>query len=128
MDIDRLARRASEQLAARPSRRGIVSTIAAGAGVILAGLRGTGEAAAQDFCAIKDSCCTGACPITNESGTTTDPQSACPTGLDTCPSGYKKRYQWFCTYTDPAGGRTRQLCLDCYNSQRKYGCTVVTTR
>jgi hypothetical protein len=121
MDVDRLARRVSEQLAARPSRRGIVSAVgklAAGAGVVLSGLRHPSGASAE-YCPVAGSCCSGSCSAS---------QDACD-GLSKCPGGYKKRYQWFCTYTDPAtGGRTRQLCLDCFNGQRHYACTVVTTR
>jgi hypothetical protein len=129
MDIDRLARQVSEQLTARPTRRGIVSAVAklgAGVGVVLASLRHPGDAAAA-YCPVAGSCCSGACPITDASGTTTYPQSACDAAntanTGKCPTGYKKRYQWFCN-----NGETRQLCLDCYNSSRNYGCTVATTR
>jgi hypothetical protein len=110
MDIDRLARRVSEQLAARPSRRGIVSTVAklaAGAGVVFAGLRHSNGAAAEGYQLIPGSCCKG-----NDCGDTGGK----------CPGATKKRYQWFCN-----NGSQRQLCVDCY-SAGSYSCTTVTTR
>ena len=57
MDMDRLVQRVSKQLAARPSRRGVVATLAAGAGAVLAGLRRPGEVAAAAY--KKTSCCVG---------------------------------------------------------------------
>ena len=119
--MDQLVRRVSEHLAAQPSRRGILATVTKlgiGAGTILADLRRQGDAAAQgDYCQVAGSCCLGSCDETA--------QLACADSANTgkCPNGYKKRYQWFCN-----NNGTRELCLDCYNSQRKYGCTVVTTR
>jgi hypothetical protein len=119
MDIDRLARRVSEQLASRPSRRGIVSAagkLVAGAGVVLAGLRHPGEAAAQQYKPIPGSCCTSLDANGDGNG---DP---CPSNNGKCPGDMKKRYQWFCN-----NNGTRELCLDCYKSG-SYTCTVVTTR
>jgi hypothetical protein len=110
MDMDRLVRRVSEQLAAQPSRRGIVSAVAklaAVAGVALAGLRHPGEAAAQ---AIEGTCCTG---------------RVCQPNGATCPGGTKKHYQWFCNY-QPTG--ERHLCRDCFSRSNGYECTAVTTR
>jgi hypothetical protein len=115
MDIDRLARRVSEQLAARPSRRGIVSAVgklAAGAGVVLGGLRHPSGAGAAEFCQMADTCCTNNCGSPYG-------DSACGTK---CPGDMKKRYQWFCNYNG-----ARHLCIDCYKSG-SYTCTAVTTR
>jgi hypothetical protein len=96
MDLDRLVRRAGEQVAAQPSRRGIVTRVAklaVGAGGVLAGLR-RGEVAAIQ---IGDSCCTGSgqCPKRN--------------GRRRCPGKSKVGYTWFCT--NPSG--VRYLCKDC---------------
>lgn len=103
MDMDRLVRRASEQLAARPSRRGIVSAVAklaVGAGAIRAGLGGTGEAAAQT---IGNSCCTGPRPC-NTTGT--------------CERGTKPRWSWYCTASNGA----RYLCQDCFKGNKNVIC------
>jgi hypothetical protein len=104
MDIDRLARRVSEQLAARPSRRGIVSAaakLAAGAGAVLAGLGERREAAAVQ---LDNTCCRGDYEC-GDNGK--------------CPPEMKKRYQWFCNY-----GSKRHLCVDCFASG-SYTCTAV---
>jgi hypothetical protein len=104
MDIDRLARRVSEQLAARPSRRSSISTaakLAAGAGAVLAGLRGASEASAQ----IASSCCDGA--------------RAC-TSADSCERGTKVRYSWYC-----GSGTERYLCQDCNKGKRNI-CVIAT--
>jgi len=100
MDMDRLVRRVSEQLAARPSRRGIVSTaakLATGAGVVLAGLRNPGEALA-----LQGTCCEG------------------PYECGSCPNGSKKRYQWFCNYEG-----ARHLCRDCIDRSGNLTCVMV---
>jgi hypothetical protein len=91
-----------EQLAARPSRRGFIATLAAGAGAVLAGLRGTGEVAAQTN---GESCCTG---------------TPCKNG-NRCDHGTKQGangWSWFCT--NPNGDR--YLCQDCMNSQGDFVC------
>jgi hypothetical protein len=94
MDMDRLVRRVSEQLAARPSRRGFVATLAAGTGAALAGLRGPDEAAAKAH--KKDSCCVGdPCPSPYQ----------CPKNAD--PAGYG----WQCSGSD---GKS-YWCQDCYS-------------
>jgi hypothetical protein len=78
MDIDRLVRRVSELVTARPSRRGLASVLAVGAGAGLASLRGpSGVAIAQS----SGSCCTGeSCQHVNR-----------------CDFRTKKGYSWFCT-------------------------------
>lgn len=107
MDTDRLVRQTGEQVAARPSRRGIVSAVAklaVGAGSILAGLRGPSEATAKK---IGDSCCSGPRPCKKPGA---------------CDHGTKRRYSWFCT-TD---GGARFLCQDCVvriNGRRRHICT-----
>jgi hypothetical protein len=100
MDMDRLVRRVSEQLAARPSRRGFVATVAAGAGAILAGLRGSGVAAESPY-TYEETCCTGS-PC--------DKPNRCP------PRASKKGWSWYCTVKEgrPNAGNT-YLCQDCYN-------------
>ena len=102
MDIDRLARRAREQLAAHPSRRGIVKTLAVGAGVIFAKLQRYEEAAGQT---IGNTCCTGAGP--------------CPENR--CPKSTRERWKWTCetngvTYT----------CHDCNRGQERNVCVYAT--
>ena len=97
MDMDRLVRRVSEQLAARPSRRGFVATVAAGAGAVLAGLRGSSVAAESPY-TYEETCCTGS-PC--------DKPNRCP------PRASKRGWSWYCgegTASDP-----RYLCQDCYN-------------
>ncbi len=104
MDIDRLARRVSEQVAARPSRRSILSTtakLAAGAGAVLAGLRGVDEAGAQ----IGSSCCTGARECTSS---------------DSCERGTKQRWSWQCT-----GSTGSYVCRDCNKGKRNV-CVIAT--
>jgi hypothetical protein len=105
MDIDRLARRASEQLAARPSRRGIMGAatkLALGAGAIFAYLQRYEEAAGQT---IENTCCTGAAPCRE----------------NRCPKSTKERWKWTCekdgvTYT----------CHDCNRGQERNVCVYVT--
>jgi hypothetical protein len=108
MDIDQLVRRVSEQLAAQPSRRGIVSAVAklaAGTGAVIASLRGPGAAGAQ----IGNACCTGA--------------RACKDNK--CPPHSRIRWSWFCD----GGGGARFHCRDCYkrapNGNSRHICTVV---
>jgi hypothetical protein len=107
MDLDQLARRTSEQVAARPSRRGIMGAatkLAVGAGALLAGLR-RGEVAAIQ---IGDSCCNGSgeCPKRN--------------GRRRCPRHSKVGYTWFCT--NPSG--VRYLCKDCENESGQEVCVI----
>jgi hypothetical protein len=91
MDIDRLVRRVSEQVTARPSRRGLVSVLAVGPGAVVANLRGpSGVAVAQ----LSGSCCTG------------DPCQ----NVNRCDFRTKKGYSWFCT--NAAG--ERYFCQDCF--------------
>lgn len=104
MDIDRLARRASEQRAAQPSRRGIVKTLAVGAGVIFAKLQRYEEAAGQP---IGNTCCTGA--------------SACSTNR--CPKGTKERWSWPCS--DSSGS---YICHDCNKGKTRNYCVFATPR
>ena len=104
MDIDRLARRASEQLAARPSRRGIVKTLAVGTGVIVAKLQRYEEAAGQT---IGSTCCTGARPCHS---------------ADRCDRGSQERWSWSC-YKDGI----KYWCHDCNKGQTRNYC-VFTTR
>jgi hypothetical protein len=108
MDIDRLVRRAGEELAARPSRRGIVGAaakLAGGAGALLASLRGPGEAGAQ----IGNACCTGA--------------RACKD--DKCPPRSRPRWSWVCE----GGGGAKYQCRDCYRKtpegKHRHICTAV---
>jgi hypothetical protein len=97
MDIDRLARRASEGLAAQPSRRGIVTRVAqlaVGAGTLLAGL-GRGEVEAVH---IGNSCCTGVAECPRKKGQ-----------RRRCPGNSTVGWTWFC---DKPNG-DRYLCKDC---------------
>jgi hypothetical protein len=108
MDLDRLVRRASEQLAARPSRRGIMSTatkLAAGAGAVLGSLRvPSGAAAESEYPPIPYSCCTGWRQCGRKGR---------------CPKGMKKGWSWFCDHQGQ-----QHLCLDCMLSDN-YECTMV---
>lgn len=94
MDMDRFVQRVSKQMATRPSRRGVVTTLAMAAGAVLTGLRNPDEAAAKAH--KKDSCCVGKpCPSPYR----------CPKTAD--PAGYG----WQCQ------GRDGKLywCQDCYH-------------
>jgi hypothetical protein len=108
MDIDQLVRRVSEQLAAQPSRRGIVSAmakLAAGTGAVIASLRGPDAAGAQ----VGNSCCTGA--------------PGCKGNK--CPPHSRPRWSWYCE----GSGGARFHCRDCYkrgpNGNSRHICTVV---
>ncbi len=101
MDMDRIARRVSERLAAEPSRRGFVAAVAKlgiVAGAVVAGLRGLGQAAAQEYPLIPGSCCRG--------------PYDCGSGRK-CPAGTRKSWQWFCQLSDG----TRQRCVDCNDAE-----------
>jgi hypothetical protein len=109
MDIDWLARRASEQLATQPSRRGIVTRVAqlaGGAGALVAGLRGFGEAGAEDI-KIGHSCCTGVGPCPRKKGE-----------RRRCPKNSEVGWTWFCTKPNGA----RYLCKDCYDESGEDVC------
>ena len=106
MDLDGLVRRASEQLAARPSRRSIMSAatiLATGAGAVLGALRGPSGAAASNT-HLPYSCCSGYRQCGRK-------------GM--CPKGTKKGYSWFCDYQGQ-----QHLCQDCFVSDN-YECTMV---
>jgi len=105
MDMERLARRVSEQSASRPSRRGIISVgakLAVGAGAVLASLRDPSEAAGAQ---IGDTCCNG--------------PRECSAGI--CERGTKERWSWTCA-TD-SGAMYR--CQDCDRGKRTI-CVVAT--
>jgi hypothetical protein len=104
VDMDRLARRVSAQLAARPSRRGFVAKLAAGTGAVLAGLQRYEDAAGQT---IGNTCCTGA--------------SECQS--NSCPKGTKLRWSWTCQ--DRSTG-TWYRCNDCNKGQHTNRCVYVT--
>jgi hypothetical protein len=107
MDIDRLARRASEQLAARPSRRGIMGAatkLALGAGTIFAYLQRYEEAAGQP---IGNTCCTGAAPCSE----------------NRCPKSTKERWSWPCS-----DSRGSYMCHDCNRGREKNVCVFATPR
>lgn len=106
MDIDRLARRASERLAAQPSRRGIVAKaakLAAGAGALLAGL-GRGEVEAVQ---IGHSCCDGVGQCPKKQGE-----------RRRCPGKSTVGWSWFC---EKSNG-DRYWCKDCYNESGEQVC------
>ena len=109
MDIDRLARRVSDQLAGRPSRRGFVAKLATGAGAVLAGLQRYEDAAGQT---IENTCCTGA--------------SACQS--NSCPKGTKLRWSWTCCQGSGCdqGGGTWYRCNDCNKGRHTNRCVYVT--
>jgi hypothetical protein len=106
MDIDRLARRASEQLAAQPSRRGIVTRVAqlaVGAGALLAGLH-RGEVKARQ---IGNSCCDGVALCPKKKGQ-----------RRRCPGDSTVGWSWFCE--KPNGDR--YFCKDCQHESGKEVC------
>src|SRR5215212_833046 len=98
MDLDRLVRRASEEVAAQPSRRGFVATLVVGVGAVMAGLRSTGEEAVAGS---KGACCTG---------------KVC--GHKHCPDKTKRGWSWFCTSDE---GVTYH-CQDCANKSGDFVC------
>jgi len=98
MDLDRLVRRVSEEVAAKPSRRGFVTTLAVGVGAVLAGLRSPGEEAAARS---KGSCCTG---------------KVC--GQKHCPDKTKRGWLWVC---EDAKGNSH-TCQDCADANGEFVC------
>jgi hypothetical protein len=112
MDMDRLVRRVSEQLAERPSRRGFVATLAAGTGAALAGLRGPGVAAAPFKSG--PTCCRG---------------DLCDKPNRCNPRSSKKGYSWYCTADEDTGFSptapnygVRYLCQDCVTETNAFVC------
>ncbi len=107
MDLDRLARRVSEQLAAQPSRRGIlakVAKLALGGGALLAGLQRYEEAAGRS---LGNTCCTG--------------NRACTGKTDgICPRN--SRAGWFWTCQDSSGNC--YTCQDCMNQKDGLHCVA----
>jgi hypothetical protein len=106
MDLDRLVRRASEQLAAQPSRRGIaarVAKLAVGVGAMLVGLGGPNAAGAQ----IGNTCCQGGPRCPKKDGQ-----------RRRCPGDSKVTWRWFCE-TDEG---VTYLCNDCKNKRGEDVC------
>jgi hypothetical protein len=106
MNLDRLVRRVSEQVAAQPSRRQIVSrvaTLAVGAGSLVAGLRRGKVEAVQ----IGNSCCDGVRRCPKEKGK-----------RRRCPDNSTVGWSWFCENSDGV----RYLCKDCYNESGEQVC------